>query len=102
VGAGETLAVAASLSGSELEVRIRHAGSTAAIVVDPQVTAVEGATFVSLETPAPEVVVLLDVGSPPSPTGRFTLNAQLQGIQRTCPVTRTFDFTISGGDVVVT
>lgn len=102
VGQGQTLRATASLDGSVLEVRIRHEGNVAAVIVSPAISDVEDATFVEFRTEAPDLVVVLDVGSPPSVSGRFTISGQLQGSLQTCPVQRTFVFTIAGGDVTVT
>lgn len=102
VGQGQTLEATGSLEGSELSVRIRHTGDIPASVISAVISDVENATFVEIRTEAPDLVVVLDVGSPASPTGRFTLEGNLQGSVQTCPVQRTFVFTISGGNVQVT
>lgn len=101
VATGATLEATATLDGSTLEVRIRHTGPTVAAVVDPEVTELVGATLVTVATPAPDLVVTLDVGSPPSASGRFTVTAVLQGMRRLCLVMRTFTFAITGGSATV-
>lgn len=102
VGQGQTLEATGSLDASVLTVRIRHVGDVAATIVSAEISGEENATFLELRTEAPDLVVVLDVGSPPSPTGRFTVTGDLQGSVQTCPVQRTFIFTISDEDVEIT
>lgn len=100
VGEGETLFATGQLEGTRLHVEIAHAGSGS--WTSAEITNVEGATVTGLRIVAQLIEIDLELDSPDTSAGSFTLEGTLREAEADCPVERTFDFTIMDDEVQIT
>lgn len=96
VDEGETLEASGQVDGSELTVTVEHVGLPGTWE-SADITSVEGASVTELEIVAQLVRLVLELDTPTTTAGSFTL----EGVIESCPVSRAFDFAISDGTVQV-
>ena len=98
VDEGETLSATATLAGTELRVTIRNRSLSSWTAAE--ITSVSGGSVRPVTLGEP-LTVLIDLTDETVRSGSFTLSGTLRGGISECTVTRTFNFTIGPGGVVV-
>lgn len=98
VDQGETLSATATLAGTELRATIRNRSLSSWTAAE--ITSVSGGSVRPVTLGEP-LTVLIDLTDETVRSGSFTLSGTLRGGISECTVTRTFNFTIGPGGVVV-